>query len=623
MATEIAEAYVALHTKMSGVEGEVAKGLGAADGEFDRAAKRQGGIFGKIVGGSMLGSLGASAIQGAVSGIVGYLGESIQSFKDAEAAQVQLTDAYARFPSVTSVSIDSLRALNTELMNKTRFDDDALASGQATLAQYNLTGEQLQQLTPLLADYAAKTGVDVTTAADQLGKAMLGQGRALKGVGIDFQDTGSVAGNFEQVMAGLTTQVGGFAETEGASAAGTAERMKNAFGELQETVGGALLPRIVEFQQFFLEHVMPVLADGAGFIADVLGPGLDSLGELFAGLDFGALGELMGYMSPLGVVFKILQPVLPMIADAFGQVFSIIGDAVMSILPTLLPVFSQLVAMLSILAANVIPLLLPIIIMLAETFATLLEAVMPIVSALLDALMPILGALIPVILTILEAFLPLVTLLIDALLPIFVMIADMLLAVLVPVLQTVVGVIKWLAEIVKWAISEIIAPFFMNVLLPIIQKVAQGFMIAFGGLGDFFADLWRGIERTFKGFINFIIDGINGFIGGLNEMGNFLSDATGGAIDFNIGRIPRLAEGGVVPASPGGSLAVIGEGRYDEVVLPLSPEVLSQIGGGGGLRPGQPVVLVIDGREFDGYVKSQGAEVVQAVVSPLTKGGRR
>lgn len=622
MSTEIADAYIALHTKMEGVEQEVAKGLGKADSEFDKAGKRQGGLFGSIVGGSMLGALGADAIKGAISGITNYLGESIESYKEAELAQVQLTDAYARFPSVTSVSIDSLRALNTEIMNKTRFDDDALASGQATLAQYGLTGEQLTQLTPLLADYAAKTGVDATTAADQLGKAMLGQGRALKGVGIDFVDTGSVAGNFAQVMDGLTTQVGGFAETEGLSAAGTAERMKNAFGELQETIGGALLPRIVEFQQFFLNNVMPLLAQAAEFISNLLGPGIDYLGKTFQDLDFGGLMELASYLSPVGLIFQFLQPLLPQIGYLFAEVFGILGEAVSSILPVLLPVLSEVATTIAQLAAQVIPMLIPVLITLAEMFGTILEAVMPIVVVLIDALMPIFQALIPVIITILDAFLPLVALLIDALMPIFLTIVDILTAILIPVLNTVVGVIQWLAQVVQWAVTQIIAPFFQNVLIPAVEWVGQVFEDVFGGLGDFFAEIWEGIEGTFKGFINFIIDGINGFISGLNEVGNFVSDVTGGTIDFSIGKLPRLAEGGLISARPGGMAAIIGEGRYDEVVVPLSPEILGQLGGGGGLRDGQSIILMVDGQSFQAYVKTTATGVVATAATPFS-GGRR
>src|SRR5690606_37178748 len=60
---------------------------------------------------------------------------------------------------------------------------------------------------------------------------------------------------------------------------------------------------------------------------------------------------------------------------------------------------------------------------------------------------------------------------------------------------------------------------------------------------------------------------INGFTGSLNEVGNFVSDVTGGPIDFTIGKIPHLAEGATVLPRRGGTLAVLAEaGRAESVV---------------------------------------------------------
>lgn len=79
-------------------------------------------------------------------------------------------------------------------------------------------------------------------------------------------------------------------------------------------------------------------------------------------------------------------------------------------------------------------------------------------------------------------------------------------------------------------------------------------------------------ERTINGFINMI----NGAIGAINKIPG-----------VSIGKIstvsvPRLAEGGIVPATQGGRLALIGEGGEDEAVIPLSKLRDMEIGGGGG-----------------------------------------
>jgi hypothetical protein len=184
---------------------------------------------------------------------------AVKSFAQAEQAQERLADAFEKFPKLADTNKRALEGLNTALAAKTRFDDDATASGQAVLAQFELTGQQITELTPLLQDFAAKTGTDLPTAAEQLGKALLGQGRALKSVGIDFVDTGSVAGNFDQIMAGLRTQVGGFAEKEGETAQGKLEILKNRFGELQEAIGEKLMPVLLGLSGWFLNTGIPAV----------------------------------------------------------------------------------------------------------------------------------------------------------------------------------------------------------------------------------------------------------------------------------------------------------------------------------------------------------------------------
>ncbi|WP_169079851.1 hypothetical protein [Microcella alkalica] len=188
------------------------------------------------------------AVAGAAAVAFGV--ESVKAFAEAQESQNRLRFALEKFPKAADTNIKALGRLNEALMKKTRFDDDAIASAQSVLLQYELTGQQLEDLTPLLLDFAARTGQDLTSASEQLGKALLGQGRALKDVGIDFVDTGSVAGNFDQIMAGLRKQVGGFAEEDAKTAAGTLEQLRNRFGEIQEKIGEALMPKLMDFAEW-------------------------------------------------------------------------------------------------------------------------------------------------------------------------------------------------------------------------------------------------------------------------------------------------------------------------------------------------------------------------------------
>jgi SLT domain-containing protein len=80
-------------------------------------------------------------------------------------------------------------------------------------------------------------------------------------------------------------------------------------------------------------------------------------------------------------------------------------------------------------------------------------------------------------------------------------------------------------------------------------------------------------------------------------------------VDFlmSSGQIPALANGGIVKASPGGTLALIGEGGKDEAVIPLD-----RMGGMGGINITVSAGLV-----------SSPDQVGQQIIEAIQKAQRR
>ena len=99
------------------------------------------------------------------------------------------------------------------------------------------------------------------------------------------------------------------------------------------------------------------------------------------------------------------------------------------------------------------------------------------------------------------------------------------------------------------------------------------------GMGSFVSSIWQGIIGGIRGYINTLIGLINGIINGVNVLIGGAGAIIG--LDLKIPNIPKLAQGGIVSASAGGTLAVIGEGGRDEAVIPL-PDDWRQNGFGGG-----------------------------------------
>lgn len=185
--------------------------------------------------------------------------DSVKAYGEAEQSAVRLQDAFARFPKLGDSSADAIGKISTALAAKSRFDDDAINSGATILAQFGLTGKTIEAALPHLVDYAAKTGKDIPTAAAALQKAALGSTKPLKELGITgFKATGDRARDMATVLGLVGQKTSGFAETDVKTVQGSLEQLKNRFGEVQEAVGGALLP--------ILQTATPVIgkiADGA------------------------------------------------------------------------------------------------------------------------------------------------------------------------------------------------------------------------------------------------------------------------------------------------------------------------------------------------------------------------
>jgi hypothetical protein len=182
--------------------------------------------------------------------------DSIAAYEESEAAQNRLALAYQKFPKLADVSLASLKALADETEKKTIYDHNATMASEAVLAQFGLTGQQIETLIPLVQDLASSQGEDLMTATEGVGKAFLGSTKALKSAGIEFKATHNEVKDFATIQADLNAKVGGFADVQGKSAAGQAAILRNEFHLLEESVGGALVPAMVG-----LEKVLIVIVD--------------------------------------------------------------------------------------------------------------------------------------------------------------------------------------------------------------------------------------------------------------------------------------------------------------------------------------------------------------------------
>lgn len=657
MTTEIADAYIALYAKMPGVKNDITNALGGS--EVSGAVEKSG----KGMGGKLLGGL-SSVVKGGVIAVGATMAAGIGVALVKGFGRLQAIDGADKKLTGLGHSAEAVDQIMQNAMASVRGTAFGLgdASGVAAsiVAAGIKPGEELEKVLKSVANSAAAAGTDlgdmgsIYSKVASVGKAQndVLQQVADRGVPI-YQALGTQLGvTTEEVFKMASAGKIGFAEFEQAmtSASGTvAEEMgktlpgatANFFASLGR-IGANLMSGIYPFLGPLVAAVTAALSPLEGRaaeigqkIADLVGPGLQFITDtLNGGFDLSGFLDILSVLSPLGMAFKVLEPILPMLLDSFMQIAGVVGGAVSEVFQAILPTIIELAGVFSGVLATVLPTLLPVIQQLAGVFGEVLVAVAPLVGELVGALLPVVGLLVPVIaallppfmalisalMPIVQAILPILSTLIQQLAPIFLMLVAAVLPLLTPILSLItplldlvmiilpplVQLIGFLATVIatglQLALSYLI-PMITGVvdaissfLIPIIDYLVGHFEalttfltgvftgnweMAWQGVQDIFSNMWQGMQDIGKGAINFIIDLINSAIAGINGLAGGISDLTGGAIDLKIGEIPRLAEGGIVSKRPGGMTAVIGEGRYDEAVVPLSPGVLSQLGGGG------------------------------------------
>lgn len=100
-------------------------------------------------------------------------------------------------------------------------------------------------------------------------------------------------------------------------------------------------------------------------------------------------------------------------------------------------------------------------------------------------------------------------------------------------------------------------------------KMWESIKSAGKGAAEFIGGVFEGVINTVKGIINGVISLINGAIGAINKISvkipDWVPEFGGKKFGFNLSKIPKLAEGGIVDRA---TLAMIGEAGK-EVVMPL------------------------------------------------------
>ena len=328
------------------------------------------------------------------------------------------------------------------------------------------------------------------------------------------------------------------------------ELIQTLFPVLMDLIS-SLLPPIESIITAILPVIINLIQQLVPFLIQIVQQILPIVVQLIEGL-MPLITEILNTVLP--VIIQLLQALLPPLIEIIQAVLPVIIELIQLLLPPILQIIQAILPVLINLINTVMPLLVQIIEAILPVITTLIETIIPPILEIVEMILPILtdllNQLMPILTSLLEAVLPVIISLIELIAPILKPILELLFTLLEPLLDLLNLILPPLISLFTGLISKALTPLkaalgvVANVLNTVfksafegIGKVVGNIKNVFSGIIDFvknvftgnwrgawdavvkiFSNIFEGIKNAFKVPINWIIDGLNVFIRGLNKL---------------------------------------------------------------------------------------------------------
>jgi hypothetical protein len=463
----------------------------------------------------------------AVAALGAVLVSAVKGAMEDQVAQKELARVLQKTTNATDAQIASVEDWITVQGKLLGITDDELRPAFAGLLRATGSVTKAQKLAAIAFDLSVSKSLPLKTVTNALEKAYGGNYIALTKLAPEYRDMIKNGASFEEVMKKLAEATGGAAAGAADTFQGKLKILNVQFDEFKETIGNALIP------------VLTVLLD---FIMDKIVPAFEALGGLIG--DFGKTMKTDGVSEAVGKSFDkvgtyLKDKALPAIGDALSKMGKALVDWIR---PNFKPMMKALGGFIASAANYMVNTGLPNMI---AKMKVLGQALVDWIEPNIEPMLQELGKLISAVS---------VWLVTDGL----------------PKLVKLWA--QWNAALLGWMVQ--IAPELAKGLFKMAVELSQILPKVIAKLVPVFADL--GVAMG-KAVANAIIGQIND---AFDRIANMAKGPLGGILpDINVPNIPELAKGGIVTRP---TLALIGEGRGPEAVIPLNR--MGEFGMGGGMN---------------------------------------
>lgn len=254
---------------------DVSKKAGNAGKSFTGMQSVMSGVL-QGIGQGLVGlaaNLGSKAL-GAVTDFIGGSIEEASAWNSVMSQTEAVIASTGGAAGLTAKEMAEMASAMSASSGQSLFSDDAILGAQNVLATFtNIKGENFGSATQSILDMSQALGMDLDSAAMQVGKALndpVAGLSALSRSGVQFTadqeamikamvEAGNVAGAQEIMMAELNTQFGGSASSAVDTYAGQQVILQEKMADIKQTLGEALMPVLMEFGTFMADTVVPVI----------------------------------------------------------------------------------------------------------------------------------------------------------------------------------------------------------------------------------------------------------------------------------------------------------------------------------------------------------------------------
>lgn len=191
---------------------------------------------------------GVGAALGVIGGVKDIFSDSIEEAEAAEAATYRLKNTLEAFNK--SGQFERMAREANNLAKEFRYldNDDILDLFDRLTTYGKLTQKQIEDLTPVIINFAAKQRISLGEATDIFTKALEGSGKEIKKFGINIKEGSTVGERFNILMTDMKQKVEGAGKAFEQSFTGQIADAKQELKNIEEELGNNWLPMWTELK---------------------------------------------------------------------------------------------------------------------------------------------------------------------------------------------------------------------------------------------------------------------------------------------------------------------------------------------------------------------------------------